>query len=263
MPPVVHRRGCRRLSFSDRVVDYVKARKDKIHSWFMDMNRPARITGGPPPAPIPYPRPPTRCSPCTKRLLPDPRRGLANCWARHQRITLRSKPGWKPWTQVPGEARAPVAADERRDVRRGGRRKRRSADAADGVQPGDRRRAGAPRRQDLALSGLLGYSCRPDNVMLCCRRWFRAQRHGLSGARGRRGSGGARRLRCHARQGSAGEGEEEEGRGVAARSPAAACRCRRGHRRVALGWSVAWPISLNSERFAPVCQCYSRVIDDS
>ena len=30
--------GLSPVSFSERVVDYVKARKDKIHSWFMDMN---------------------------------------------------------------------------------------------------------------------------------------------------------------------------------------------------------------------------------
>ena len=30
--------GLSPVSFSERVVEYVKARKDKIHSWFMDMN---------------------------------------------------------------------------------------------------------------------------------------------------------------------------------------------------------------------------------
>src|SRR6266581_866832 len=30
--------GLSPVSFSERVVDYVKSRKDKIHSWFMDMN---------------------------------------------------------------------------------------------------------------------------------------------------------------------------------------------------------------------------------
>ena len=30
--------GLSPVSFTERVVDYVKARKDKIHSWFMDMN---------------------------------------------------------------------------------------------------------------------------------------------------------------------------------------------------------------------------------
>ena len=29
--------GLSPVSFSERVVDYVKARKDKIHSWFMDI----------------------------------------------------------------------------------------------------------------------------------------------------------------------------------------------------------------------------------
>src|SRR5688500_20244618 len=31
--------GLSPVSFSERVVERVKARKDKIHSWFMDMNR--------------------------------------------------------------------------------------------------------------------------------------------------------------------------------------------------------------------------------
>ena len=35
--PVVHARTLS-VSFSERVVDHVKKRKDKIHSWFMDMN---------------------------------------------------------------------------------------------------------------------------------------------------------------------------------------------------------------------------------
>jgi alanine-glyoxylate transaminase/serine-glyoxylate transaminase/serine-pyruvate transaminase len=42
--------GLSPVSFSERVVDYVKNRKDKIHSWFMDMNL-LLGTGGRPRAP--------------------------------------------------------------------------------------------------------------------------------------------------------------------------------------------------------------------
>ena len=60
--------GLSPVSFSDRVVDYVKSRKDKIHSWFMDMNLLLGYWNATP-APITTPRRPTRLRPARALLL--------------------------------------------------------------------------------------------------------------------------------------------------------------------------------------------------
>jgi len=57
--------GLSPVSFSDAVVDYVKSRKDKIHSWFMDMNLLLGYWGATTGLTI-TPRRPTVCTLCMK-----------------------------------------------------------------------------------------------------------------------------------------------------------------------------------------------------
>ena len=84
--------GLSPVSFSERVVEHVKKRKDKIHSWFMDMNlllgywnagtRTYHHTA-----------PTNSLFALHEALLLIREEGLENCWARHQRHHLALKAG--------------------------------------------------------------------------------------------------------------------------------------------------------------------------
>jgi alanine-glyoxylate transaminase/serine-glyoxylate transaminase/serine-pyruvate transaminase len=106
--------GLSPVSFSERVVERVKARKDKIHSWFMDMNL-LLGTGMRARAPTTTPHRRIRCFALHEALLLIREEGLENAWARATRHHLALKAGLEAMgLKIPGEGAVPAAADERR-----------------------------------------------------------------------------------------------------------------------------------------------------
>jgi len=158
--------GLSPVSFSDRVVDYVKARKDKIHSWFMDMNLLLGYWGATTRT-YRHTAPTNSLFALHEALLLINEEGLENCWARHRRHHVALKAGLeamglkflvKPEFQLPqmNAVLCPEGVDEAQV--------RRTLLTEFNLEIG----AGlGPLAGKIWRFGLLGYSCRPDNVMLC------------------------------------------------------------------------------------------------
>ena len=158
--------GLSPVSFSERVVEHVKKRKDRIHSWFMDMNlllgywnAGARTYH--------HTAPTNSLFALHEALLLIREEGLENCWARHQRHHLALKAGLeamglkflvKEEYQLP-QMNAVLCAE---GVDEAQVRSRLLSEF--GLEIG----AGlGPLKGKIWRFGLMGYSCRPDNVMLC------------------------------------------------------------------------------------------------
>jgi alanine-glyoxylate transaminase/serine-glyoxylate transaminase/serine-pyruvate transaminase len=158
--------GLSPVSFSERVVEHVKKRKDKIHSWFMDMNlllgywnAGARTYH--------HTAPTNSLFALHEALLLIREEGLENCWARHQRHHVALKAGLeamgleflvKQEYQLP-QMNAVLCAE---GVDEAQVRTRLLTEF--GLEIG----AGlGPLKGKIWRFGLMGYSCRPDNVMLC------------------------------------------------------------------------------------------------
>jgi alanine-glyoxylate transaminase/serine-glyoxylate transaminase/serine-pyruvate transaminase len=158
--------GLSPVSFSERVVDYVKARKDKIHSWFMDMNLLLGYWGATTRT-YHHTAPTNSLFALHEALLLIREEGLENCWARHQRHHIALKAGLeamglkflvKEAHQIP-QMNAVLCAE---GVNEAEVRKRLLNEF--GLEIG----AGlGPLAGKIWRFGLMGYSCRPDNVMLC------------------------------------------------------------------------------------------------
>ncbi|MGQ0751876.1 MAG: aminotransferase class V-fold PLP-dependent enzyme [Betaproteobacteria bacterium] len=158
--------GLSPVSFSDRVVDYVKARKDKIHSWFMDMNLLLGYWGATTRT-YHHTAPTNSLFALHEALLLIREEGLENCWARHQRHHTALKAGLeamglrflvKEQHQIPqmNAVMCPEGVNEA-EVRK-------TLLGEFGLEIG----AGlGPLAGTIWRFGLMGYSCRPDNVMLC------------------------------------------------------------------------------------------------
>jgi len=158
--------GLSPVSFSERVVDYVKSRKDKIHSWFMDMNLLLGYWGATTRT-YHHTAPTNSLFALHEALLLIREEGLENSWARHQRHHTALKAGLesmglkflvKPEYQLPqmNAVRCPDGVDEA-EVRK------RLLDEFN-LEIG----AGlGPLKGKIWRFGIMGYSCRPDNVMLC------------------------------------------------------------------------------------------------
>jgi alanine-glyoxylate transaminase/serine-glyoxylate transaminase/serine-pyruvate transaminase len=158
--------GLSPVSFSERVVDYVKARKDKIHSWFMDMNL---LLGywGTSQRTYHHTAPTNSLFALHEALLLIREEGLENCWARHKRHHIGLKAGLESMGlkflvnegfQLPqmNAVICPEGVDEA-EVRQ------RLLDEFN-LEIG----AGlGPLKGKVWRFGLMGYSCRPENVMLC------------------------------------------------------------------------------------------------
>ena len=158
--------GLSPVSFSERVVDYVKARKDKIHSWFMDMNL---LLGywGETTRTYHHTAPTNSLFALHEALLLIREEGLDNCWARHERHHIALKAGLeamglkflvKEQYQIPqmNAVMCPEGVNEA-EVRK-------TLLNEFGLEIG----AGlGPLAGKVWRFGLMGYSCRPDNVMLC------------------------------------------------------------------------------------------------
>ena len=158
--------GLSPVSFSERVVDYVKARKDKIRSWFMDMNLLLGYWGATTRT-YHHTAPTNSLFALHEALLLIREEGLENCWARHHRHHLALKAGLesmglrylvKEQNQLPqmNAVLCPEGVDES-EVRR------RLLNQF-GLEIG----AGlGPLAGKIWRFGMMGYSCRADNVMLC------------------------------------------------------------------------------------------------
>ena len=84
--------GLSPVSFSERVVEQVKKRKDKIHSWFMDMNLLLGYWGASNRT-YHHTAPTNALFALHEALLLAREEGLENAWARHQRHHLALKAG--------------------------------------------------------------------------------------------------------------------------------------------------------------------------
>jgi alanine-glyoxylate transaminase / serine-glyoxylate transaminase / serine-pyruvate transaminase len=158
--------GLSPVSFSERVVDYVKSRKDKIHSWFMDMNLLLGYWGATTRT-YHHTAPTNALFALHEALLLIREEGLDNCWARHQRHHIALKAGLeamglrflvKEQHQIPqmNAVLCPEGVNEA-EVRK-------TLLNEFGLEIG----AGlGPLAGKIWRFGLMGYSCRPDNVMLC------------------------------------------------------------------------------------------------
>jgi alanine-glyoxylate transaminase/serine-glyoxylate transaminase/serine-pyruvate transaminase len=158
--------GLSPVSFSERVVERVKARKDKIHSWFMDMNLLLGYWGATTRT-YHHTAPTNSLFALHEALLLIREEGLENAWARHHRHHVALKAGLeamelkflvKEENQLP-QMNAVLCAQ---GVDEAQVRSRLLGEF--GLEIG----AGlGPLKGKIWRFGLMGYSCRPDNVMLC------------------------------------------------------------------------------------------------
>jgi len=158
--------GLSPVSFSERVVEQVKKRKDKIHSWFMDMNLLFNYWSAGTRT-YHHTAPTNSLFALHEALLLIREEGLENAWARATRHHLALKAGLeamgirflvKEQYQLPqmNAVYCPEGVNEA-EVR-----KRLLTEF--GIEIG----AGlGPLAGKIWRIGLMGYSCRADNVMLC------------------------------------------------------------------------------------------------
>src|SRR5215210_6154787 len=158
--------GLSPVSFSDRAVEFVRARNDKVHSWFMDMNLLASYWGATNRT-YHHTAPTNSLFALHEALLLIREERLENCWARHQRHHIALKAGLeamgltflvKEQHQIPqmNAVLCPQGVNEA-EVRK-------TLLNEFGLEIG----AGlGPLAGKIWRFGLMGYSCRPDNVMLC------------------------------------------------------------------------------------------------
>jgi alanine-glyoxylate transaminase / serine-glyoxylate transaminase / serine-pyruvate transaminase len=158
--------GLSPVSFNERVVEHVRNRKDKIHSWFMDMNLLLGYWGATTRT-YHHTAPTNSLFALHEALLLIKEEGLEQGWARHRRHHLALKAGLEamglkfrvaePY-QLPqmNAVGCPDGVDEELV--------RKTLLNEFGIEIG----AGlGPLKGKIWRFGLMGYSCRPDNVMLC------------------------------------------------------------------------------------------------
>jgi alanine-glyoxylate transaminase/serine-glyoxylate transaminase/serine-pyruvate transaminase len=158
--------GLSPVSFSDRAVVYVKSRKDKIHSWFMDMNLLSSYWGSTSRT-YHHTAPTNSLFALHEALLLLKEEGLEQAWARHRRHHVALKAGLEamglrfrvaePY-QLPqmNAVNCPDGVDE--ELVRRTLLSEFSLEIGAGL---------GPLKGKIWRFGLMGYSCRPDNVMLC------------------------------------------------------------------------------------------------
>jgi alanine-glyoxylate transaminase/serine-glyoxylate transaminase/serine-pyruvate transaminase len=158
--------GLSPVSFSPRVVEYVQGRKDKIKSWFMDMNLLLGYWGSTTRT-YHHTAPTNSLFGLHEALLLIKEEGLENCWARHRRHHIALKAG----LQAMG---LPFLVEERYQLPQ-----MNAVMCPEGVNEEAVRKSllnefnveiGAglgPLKGKIWRIGLMGYSCRADNVMLC------------------------------------------------------------------------------------------------
>jgi alanine-glyoxylate transaminase/serine-glyoxylate transaminase/serine-pyruvate transaminase len=158
--------GLSPVSFSERVVEHVKKRKDKIHSWFMDMNLLLGYWGATTRT-YHHTAPTNSLFALHEALLLIREEGLENSWARHHRHHLALKAGLEAMGlqfvvdekyRLPqmNAVYCPKGVDEalvRRTLLN-----EFSLEIGAGL---------GPLAGKIWRFGLMGYSCRPENVMVC------------------------------------------------------------------------------------------------
>jgi alanine-glyoxylate transaminase/serine-glyoxylate transaminase/serine-pyruvate transaminase len=158
--------GLSPVSFSERVVERVKARKDKIHSWFMDMNLLLGYWGATTRT-YHHTAPTNSLFALHEALLLIKEEGLDNAWARHRRHHLALKAGLEAMGlkffveekhQLPQMNAVLCPAGVNEEAVRKTLLSEFSIEIGAGL---------GPLKGRIWRFGLMGYSCRPDNVMLC------------------------------------------------------------------------------------------------
>ena len=160
--------GLSPVSFSERVVDYVKSRKDKIHSWFMDMNLLLGYWGATTRT-YHHTAPTNSLYALHEALLILKEEGIENSWARHQRHHLALKAGLEAMGLkylVTEGARLP----QMNAVHIPDAIKDREADVRKTLLTEFNLEIGSglgPLAGKIWRIGIMGYSCKPENVMVC------------------------------------------------------------------------------------------------
>jgi alanine-glyoxylate transaminase/serine-glyoxylate transaminase/serine-pyruvate transaminase len=160
--------GLSPVSFNDRVVEHVKARKDKIHSWFMDMNLLLGYWGATTRT-YHHTAPTNSLYALHEALLLIKEEGLENSWARHHRHHLALKAGLeamgleflvKEGARLPqmNAVHIPEAARDREAEVRKTLLNEFNLEIGAGL---------GPLAGKIWRIGIMGYSCKPENVMLC------------------------------------------------------------------------------------------------
>jgi alanine-glyoxylate transaminase/serine-glyoxylate transaminase/serine-pyruvate transaminase len=158
--------GLSPISFNERVVERVKTRTEKVHSWFMDMNLLLGYWGATNRT-YHHTAPTNSLYALHESLLMLREEGLENAWARHQRNHLALKAGLEtlglkflveePYRLPQMNAVSVAEGIDEKEVRR---RLLLDYNLEIGAGLGDL--AGKIWR-----FGLMGYSCKMENVMLC------------------------------------------------------------------------------------------------
>ncbi len=158
--------GLSPVSFSERFVEHVKARSDKVHSWFMDLNLVLNYWGNTNRT-YHHTAPINGLFGLHEALLLLKEEGLENTWARHTRHHLALKAGLETMGikyLVKAEQRLPQMN---------------AVYVPDGINEAEVRKTllnkfnleiGAglgPLAGKIWRFGLMGYSCKQENVMLC------------------------------------------------------------------------------------------------
>jgi alanine-glyoxylate transaminase/serine-glyoxylate transaminase/serine-pyruvate transaminase len=160
--------GLSPVSFNDRVVEHVKGRKDKIHSWFMDMNLLLGYWGATTRT-YHHTAPTNSLYALHEALLLIKEEGLENCWARHQRHHLALKAGLeamglkflvKEGARLPqmNAVHIPEAVRDREAEVRKTLLNEFNLEIGAGL---------GPLAGKIWRVGIMGYSCKPENIMLC------------------------------------------------------------------------------------------------
>jgi len=164
--------GLSPVSFSDRFVDRVKLRggkENRVHSWFMDLNLVLNYWGNTNRT-YHHTAPTNGLFALHEALLLLKEEGLENCWARHMRHHLALKAGLEAMGLqflVKEGYRLPQmnAVYVPKELPAGGEAEVRKILLHDfNLEIG----AGlGPLAGKIWRFGLMGYSCKPENVMLC------------------------------------------------------------------------------------------------
>jgi alanine-glyoxylate transaminase/serine-glyoxylate transaminase/serine-pyruvate transaminase len=160
--------GLSPVSFSERVVEHVKARKDKIHSWFMDMNLLLGYWGATTRT-YHHTAPTNSLFGLHEALLLIREEGLEDCWARHYRHHVALKAGVEAMGLeflVKEAYRLPqmnaIKIPEVLQPKEAAIRKQLLNDFNLEIGAGL-----GPLAGKIWRIGIMGYSARPENVMLC------------------------------------------------------------------------------------------------
>lgn len=158
--------GLSPVSFSERAIERVKQRQDRIQSWFMDMNLLLGYWGDTTRT-YHHTAPTNSLLGLHEALILVMDEGLENSWARHRRHHLALKAGLEAMGleflveeqyQLPqmNAVRCAPGVDETQV------RQRLLAEFSLEIGAGL-----GPLQGKIWRFGLMGYSCRPENVMLC------------------------------------------------------------------------------------------------